>query len=309
MSDHAVPKRVGPETLREILAGWAAVGAATDPRYTADVADHVGVSDAVGRQSAFFEELGLLEPVGQKHRLTEDGAAVAGPLVVDEEEEAATACRDVLESWPVTERIQGIVASNPLSKAELVSLVAAVTGQDEESGRVRTGIGTLLELLAWADLLERDEEGRYRLPSEESEASGGSDTDTDTVTRPLSEVALGPERGSDHAESSVGPPVATEENRRHDSPESSPPLDTATPTTSEGAESRDPAVSNEHAAPDAGTAATLDELVGGLDLTDVALESAVQSEESHTLTLSVDADPADVEALVRAIRRGLSETE
>jgi hypothetical protein len=179
MADHAIPKGVSLETLRDILTGWAAVGAAEEPKYTADVEEHTGVSDAVGRQNNFFEELGILEPEGQKHRLTETGAEATGPLVVADEEAATDALRSILESWPVTEELRGILRDNPTPEEDLVPVVAAITGQDPDSGRVETGARTLLELLDWVDLLERDEEGQYHVPEKEAaEAGAGEETET-----------------------------------------------------------------------------------------------------------------------------------
>lgn len=173
MSEHHIPKGVGLDTLREILAGWAEAGADESPRYTADVEERTSVSDVVGRQTRFLEELGVLEPHRQKHRLTDAGATLANALAAGEDDRAREQARALLADWPLTEEIRGVVAENPTDEAELVPIVADLADQDLDAARVESGISTLLDAYEWAGLLERDGEGRYRLP-EEGDADTGS---------------------------------------------------------------------------------------------------------------------------------------
>ncbi|WP_058366974.1 hypothetical protein [Haloparvum sedimenti] len=176
---HAVPKGVGLDALREILAGWSEVGAAAEPRYTADVADATGYSDAAGRQTRFLEDLGVLDPTesGQKHRLTDEGEQLAGALAIDDEGYAREHAADLLREWPVTEELRAILRGNPTAEEDLIPLLATVAGVDPEKRRVETGLSTLLDLYEWAGLLDRDEEGRYRLPGEAD--AEGSETSTE----------------------------------------------------------------------------------------------------------------------------------
>lgn len=165
--EYHVPKGVGLDTLREILAGWDAVGAGAEPQYTADVEEATGISDAVRRQTRFLEDLGVLESEGQKHRLTHRGEQLASALANGDEARAREAARQLLATWPLTEEVRGIVRGNPTDESELVDLVATMVDEDADSSRVRSGVSTLLELLEWAQLLERDSAGRYRMPEGE----------------------------------------------------------------------------------------------------------------------------------------------
>lgn len=177
---HHIPKGVSLDTLLQIVAGWSAVGAAAEPKYTSTVEDATDIADAVGRQTRFLEELGLLEPEGQQHRLTDRGQALAGAVAVEDEVQARKHAREALAEWPVTVQVRGIVRENPTAEADLVPLVAAVTGQDLDADRVRSGLTTLLELYDWAGLLDRDEEGRYRLPeTERAEEAAAEEADDD----------------------------------------------------------------------------------------------------------------------------------
>ncbi len=164
--NYHVPKGVSLETLFEILSGWSAVGAAAEPQYTADVEELTEIADAVRRQTRFLEDVGVLEPEGQKHRLTDRGEALASALAIDEPQRAREAAREVLSDWRLTDEIRGVVRENPVPEDELVDLVATLADEDVDSSRVRSGVSTLLELLEWADLLERDASGRYRLPDD-----------------------------------------------------------------------------------------------------------------------------------------------
>ncbi|WP_218779108.1 hypothetical protein, partial [Halobacterium hubeiense] len=175
MATHHIPKGVSLDTLREIIAGWDAVGAAAEPKYTTAVEEATDISDAVGRQTRFLEDVGVLTGEGQQHRLTDRGQALAGALAVDDEERASGRARELLADWPVTEELRGIVRGNPSTEDELVPLVAAITGHDPEASRVRSGITTLLELYDWVGLLDRDEDGTYRLPEGERAPSDGED--------------------------------------------------------------------------------------------------------------------------------------
>lgn len=130
-----IPKGVGLDTLLDILAGWAAVGAAAEPQYTSEAEDLTGVTDAVGRQTRFLEDIGVLEAEGKKHELTEAGKGLTGPLVMDEREKARERARELLTEWPVTEEIRGIVRENPMSEEQLAPLVAGLIGEDPDTGR------------------------------------------------------------------------------------------------------------------------------------------------------------------------------
>ncbi|MFC6989434.1 hypothetical protein ACFQJD_13300 [Haloplanus sp. GCM10025708] len=188
MPAYHVPKGVSLDTLKEILVGWSAVGAAAEPRYTSAVEDETGVSDAVGRQNRFLEQVDILESEGQKHRLTGIGQALAGALAAGDEERAKARARELLEDWPPTEEIRGLVRENPTAEETLVPLVAAVTGQDVDASRIRSGITTLLDLYEWAGLLERDERERYVLPSGEAEEPPEAETGEEPDKTPTEET-------------------------------------------------------------------------------------------------------------------------
>jgi len=166
MTEYAIPKGVSLDTLQDLVAGWAATGAAVEPRRTADVEDETGVTDATGRQNAFLEALDILDPTeNQRHELTDQGARLARALAKDDEATARETAHDVLADWPATEQIQGLVRGNPMSRDELRPLVAAATGHELDDARVGTGVNTLLDLLEWSGHLERDDEGRFVHPA------------------------------------------------------------------------------------------------------------------------------------------------
>ncbi|MFB6121211.1 MAG: hypothetical protein ABEJ68_08870 [Halobacteriaceae archaeon] len=166
MTERPIPKGVSPETFREVVAGWAAVGADEEPRYTADVEEETGISDAVGRQTRFLESLGVLGRDGQRHRLTDAGAEFARALDEGETDRARESLRDLLADWPVTEDVRGLLRGNPTDREQLVRHLAVLTEQDRDESRVSSGLGTLLDLYDWAGVLERDDADRYRLPED-----------------------------------------------------------------------------------------------------------------------------------------------
>lgn len=258
MTTHHVPKGVSLDTLEEIIAGWSAVGAASEPTSTSAVEEVTGISDAVSRQTRFLEEVGVLEAEGQQHRLTDRGEALASALAADEPERARETARDLLEEWSVTGEILGVLHGNPTDEAAMVPLVAAITGQDPEASRVRSGITTLLDLYERAGLLTRDGEGRYRLPEGEQSLTAGK---------------------SGALEGTVANAAEAAEETEADGVEGA-----AVETALDGAEG----------ASDEGSA--------GGDASD---------EGSHAVSLEVDvdADPEDLETLVRSIRRGLTEED
>ncbi|MFB6234506.1 MAG: hypothetical protein ABEH81_02785, partial [Halopenitus sp.] len=201
MTEHHVPKGVSLETLKEVLAGWAAVGAASEPQYTSEVESVTELSDTVGRQTRFLEDVGALAAEGQKHRLTEAGDELASALAVDEEERAKDAARDLLSSWDVTRRVRGLVRGNPLSEDDLVDHVITVVDEDHDSGRVRSGVSTLLEFMEWAELLNRDLEDRYRLPADATTVEGAGVAAVEDAAAEIQAAASDVTAAADEAES------------------------------------------------------------------------------------------------------------
>lgn len=266
MTRHPVPKGVSLDTLREIIVGWAAVGAAVEPCNTADVADATDIADTVGRQTRFLEAVGLLERCGQQHRLTDDGQTVAGALMADDEAVAVDRFRAVLSDWALTTAVRGVLRDNAMAADSLVPVVAALAGVDADSDRISSGLTTLLDLYEWTGVLDCDADGRYHLPDgaagESPDAGADADADADADTISAAQLLAGDGGAVDGA--------------------------------------------------------LVDELLGGSDATDVSVAAAdhemagrehpARSGESHALSLAVDvdADAADLEAIVAAIRRGLT---
>jgi len=334
MTRHDIPKGVSLDTLHEILAGWSDAGAAEEPQYTADVEAETSVSDVVGRQTRFLEELGVLEPHKQRHELTDAGSALAGALAEGEEERAKGQARELLSEWELTDDVRGILEENPMDGEKLVPLVAGVAGQDLETSRVETGVTTLFDLYEWAGVLERDADGRYRLPAAETAAEEG-DLDTEAVTQEaVAEIAeyvareIAAETGGEEGEE------PTEGATPSESESTAEPNETAkegeTPESEEihGEENADAAESELATLADAEDAP---ELVAELvDATEEAKEAARDAEaaaeearsaaeavsgdaevgekaESHAISLDLDVDPEDLEAIVQGVRRGLTE--
>lgn len=169
MTETPLPKGVSTDTLRQIIAGWYEAGADEEPRYTSAVEDETGIADAVGRQTRFLEDTDILTAEGQKHRLTEQGEMLAKMLAEGEEGRARGRARDILSNWEFTNEIEGILRKNPTEEESLVPLIASAAGQDIDDNRVRNGVTTLIDLYEWSGMLERDEQGRYRLPPEKRE--------------------------------------------------------------------------------------------------------------------------------------------
>lgn len=157
----AIPQGVARETLLEILAGWHEVGASSEPVHTNEVADATCYTDATSRQTPFLEAIGLLEAVGQKHRLTERGSGLAAALVEGDDQTAQHRAFTLLSSWPPTEDIRSLLQGAPRDEDTLLRLLAEQLDADLDTGRDRTGCRTLLDLLVWADVLDRTDDGSY----------------------------------------------------------------------------------------------------------------------------------------------------
>ena len=169
MTERPIPKGVSLDTLRDIVAGWATVGAADEPQYTSDVAEATGISDAVGRQTRFLEAVDILESEGQHHVLTETGAPFAQALDSGATDEAREHATDLLADWTVTDELYGLLRRNRIEREQLERHLAAITDHDHTNSRVSSGVGTLLDLYEWAGLLDRDDEDRYRIPEARTE--------------------------------------------------------------------------------------------------------------------------------------------
>jgi hypothetical protein len=169
VSEHHIPKGVSLETLQEIVTGWASVGAAVEPQYTSAVEDATGISDAVGRQTRFLEEIEVLNRVGQRHELTDTGLVLAGALVAENSSLAAEQARRIPMDWELTADVRGVVRQNPMSREDLVPVVASLAGVDPDTSRARSGITTVLDLFEWSHVLVQDDSDRYR-PADRDDA-------------------------------------------------------------------------------------------------------------------------------------------
>ncbi|GGM55204.1 hypothetical protein J2752_000720 [Halarchaeum rubridurum] len=161
MSDHPIPKGVSRGTLCTVVAGWYAAGASEGATQTSAVEDATGISDAVSRQTAFLDDVGVLDVDGRDHRLTEQGTDLAAALANDREADARAAFRDVLADWPPTRRVRALLADEPMHAPALIPVLAGLTGHDTERERVRVGLRTLLDLWTWAGVLDRTDRGAY----------------------------------------------------------------------------------------------------------------------------------------------------
>jgi hypothetical protein len=285
MSEHDIPKGVDFETLREVLVGWYEVGAAEEPTYTAEVEEVTSVADVVGRQTRFLEEIGVLDPRKQKHELTDAGEALTAALADGDEEQARRAANELLGEWKLTEEVRGVVAENPMPEARLVPLVAELAGQDLETSRVETGLTTLLEFYDWADLLDSDDEGRYRLPApdkpdpEQSTEDGTTDSST--------------EEASETEESDTAVAGAILDGLDADSSE-----DLLTAVAAALTEAEQAAEEATAAAEEARTAT-----YAGVE------GAATTGQQQHAISLDLDINADDLEDIVRALKNALTEEE
>ena len=164
-----MPKGVSRETLLDVIRGWYEAGADAEPVHTSTVAEGLDLADSVSRQTRFLESLGVLEPEDQQHRLTDEGTALGTALAAEDTATAVETLRSLFVDWALSETLRRALSGRSLSEAAVVAELADAVGE-EPTGRVRTGLTTLLDCYVWTGLLER-EDGRYRLPDE----SGGSD--------------------------------------------------------------------------------------------------------------------------------------
>lgn len=269
MTEHDIPKGVSLETLHEILAGWSEAGAGEEPRYTADVEEVTSVSDVVGRQSRFLEELGVLESHEQRHELTDAGRRLASALAEGDEERARTEAWDLLADWGLTGEVRGVLAANPMERETLVPLVAELAGQDRTASRVESGLTTLLDLYEWAGLLERDGEGRYRLPASGDGTEAG-------------------ERATDAAEGTPADPDEVDA------------VSELVAEVVEAATEAQAAAREARAAAEAARTAAEDGAAG---------DDGPPATEPHAVSLDLDVDSDDLEAIVEGVRRGLTAEE
>ncbi|MFB6137515.1 MAG: hypothetical protein ABEJ42_04135 [Halobacteriaceae archaeon] len=189
MSDTAIPKGASRETLEEVVVGWADAGADEEPVYTADVAEGTGLGDVVRRQTRFLEDLGVLEPDGQRRRLTDEGTALAEALAAVDEEAATNRWGNLLETWPFADEVRGVLRENPTDREALVPVVAALAGADLDARRQRTGVETLLDLCERSVVLAREDD-RYR-PAEPAPAASGAEAEPAEAGAAEAEAAAG----------------------------------------------------------------------------------------------------------------------
>lgn len=207
-----MPRGVSRATLFDVVRGWYAAGAAEEPVQTSTVADDLDLADSVSRQTAFLESLGVLRSDGQRHRLSDAGAAVGRHLGTDHGA-AREDLRRLLRAWEPTEEVRDLLSGRSLSTEALVVELADRFGADPDASRDHTGLSTLLECYTWAGLVDGDGE-RYQWVAETDETTDqtltvslelGVDLDTDDVGELVTAVA---ETLDDDAESVVEADVA-----------------------------------------------------------------------------------------------------
>ncbi|MFB6126290.1 MAG: hypothetical protein ABEJ79_03185 [Halolamina sp.] len=203
MSDTPIPRGVSRETLFDVVRGWYAAGAAEEPVHTATVADDLDLADSVGRQTAFLESLGVLQPDGQQHRLSDAGAAMGRHLSTDHGA-AREDLRRLLWAWDPTEEVRSLLSGRSLSATAAIIELADRFGADPDVSRDHSGLSTLLDCYLWAGLVESDGD-RYEWVADEDEPSDrtltvslevGVDLDTDDVGRLVAAVTENLDAGS-----------------------------------------------------------------------------------------------------------------
>lgn len=184
MVQYAIPKRVGLDDIKDILKAYYVEGAHNEPVSTQAVEDTAQLSDRVGRQTGFLEEVGLIEKAGQQRVLTDSGEEIAEALMGGGEEQAKVRMRELLTDWDFTSKIQGFVQmQGPVEYNQLIEYITANAKSDDERGK-----DTLINTLLWADILDESEDSLYSVAkpksaeieeTEASELTGDSDTITD----------------------------------------------------------------------------------------------------------------------------------
>lgn len=152
-----IPKRVDLNDIKNILKAYYVEGAHNHGVSTNSVEETAQLSDRVGRQTNFLEEIGIIEKKGKKRKLTQSGEEIAEALMGGNEEQAKARMRKLLTDWEFTSKIQGFVRmQGPVQKEQLLEYITA----NIESGGKR-GKNTIIHLFLWSNLLEESEEGTY----------------------------------------------------------------------------------------------------------------------------------------------------
>jgi len=157
MVQFAIPKRVNLDDIKDILKAYYVEGAHNEEVSTKSVEETAQLSDKVGRQTNFLVEVGVIERVGQKRKLTQAGEEVAEALMGGNDEKAKARMRELLTDWDFTAKIQGFVRmQGPVEQKQLLEYITANVESDDRRGK-----DTIVEMLLWTNLLKESEENSY----------------------------------------------------------------------------------------------------------------------------------------------------
>lgn len=173
MADYAIPKRASLEEIQDILKAYYIEGAHSDPVSTSVVEDTADLGQKkVGRQTSFLDEIGLIKKVGSERQLTNDGEAISEALMSGNTSLAKSLMREVLKDWEFTDKIEGFVRMQqpePVESSRLMEYLTANADSNDRRGR-----STLLDLLAWTEILEESEDGYTLTEKSHSETTFGT---------------------------------------------------------------------------------------------------------------------------------------
>lgn len=179
MPDYPIPKRTTGEQLRKVIQGYYSIGGHSDPVSSKEVDNIIDTSDVTGRQTSFFKEIGIVGKDGQQRMLTDEGAEIGKALISGNEDLAREKLRTLLNKWEFTENIIGFVKMGDEPTREALSQYIQSNASSDDS----RGINALIDLLAWANILEETESGGYRTTSDPVTVSESSPESGETHGR------------------------------------------------------------------------------------------------------------------------------
>lgn len=155
-----VPRRADMTQLNKIIMGYLSAGADTEPVNFNEVAERTGIArTTVSLNNSFLVSSGFLTQEKRGYfRLTENGAKYAQFISWGRLEDAREPLQAIVNGYPLFKKINDYVRINPdVTREDLVSRVAAITGVPKKAGYVR-GMNAVVDLLLFSGLLKEEDE-------------------------------------------------------------------------------------------------------------------------------------------------------
>lgn len=184
MSRYEIPKASDKVIKQSVMGFYRAsdAGEAIDHDEAAEESESSG--DVIRRQKKFLADIGILEKEGRSdYALTEDGRDLGRALTHERDDAARDKMREIFNSWQAVADIKDDLSSDYVSKEEVRNSIAFITENELDSTRLSAGANGLIDLLEWAEILETNEEGEYRVVKKtvDEAPSSSSSVESDKV--------------------------------------------------------------------------------------------------------------------------------